>query len=233
MALSLSYNDFKACCGSKQFAKHMVAEGPFDTYDETVVAANNIWFNKVDVNGWLEAFAAHPQIGQNQPSYKTSSTTSAQWSKGEQSTALATATDSTLQELYEWNSRYREKFGFVFLICASGRTTPEILSELKPHETTLYADSNNSIYDVRGYIFRGHNIRTQGWCFGGVTSIGLLLQPRHKSYNSFGVYDVRGATLTGLLPPRPTAGSSGKRRHHLITSHFLKNQEFEMSGYHV
>ncbi|GJS00015.1 uric acid degradation bifunctional protein TTL isoform X1 [Tanacetum coccineum] len=87
--------------------------------------------NKVDVNGWLEAFAAHPQIGQNQPSYKTSSTTSAQWSKGEQSTALATATDSTLQELYEWNSRYREKFGFVFLICASGRTTPEILSELK------------------------------------------------------------------------------------------------------
>nr|GEX27242.1 uric acid degradation bifunctional protein TTL isoform X1 [Tanacetum cinerariifolium] len=102
MALSLSYNDFKACCGSKQFAKHMVAEGPFDTYDETVVAANNIWFNKVDVNGWLEAFAAHPQIGQNQPSYKTSSTTSAQ-----------------------------EKFGFVFLICASGRTTPEILSELK------------------------------------------------------------------------------------------------------
>ncbi|GKD22194.1 uric acid degradation bifunctional protein TTL isoform X2, partial [Tanacetum coccineum] len=82
----------------KQFAKHMVAEGPFDTYDETIVAANNIWFNKVDVNGWLEAFAAHPQIGQNQPSsYKTSSTTSAQWSKGEQSTALATATDSTLQ----------------------------------------------------------------------------------------------------------------------------------------
>ncbi|PWA43794.1 transthyretin-like protein [Artemisia annua] len=122
MALGLSYNDFIACCGSKQFAKHMVAEGPFDTYDETLV----------DVNGWLEAFAAHPQIGQNQPSsHKTSSATSAQWSKGEQSTALATATDSTLQELYEWNSRYREKFGFVFLICASGRTTPEILSELK------------------------------------------------------------------------------------------------------
>lgn len=132
MALGLSFDDFIACCGSKQFAKHMVAEGPFDTYDETVVAANNIWFNKVDVNGWLEAFAAHPQIGQNQPSsHKTSSATSAQWSKGEQSTALATATDSTLQELYEWNSRYREKFGFVFLICASGRTTPEILSELK------------------------------------------------------------------------------------------------------
>ncbi|MCD7449390.1 hypothetical protein HAX54_051821 [Datura stramonium] len=55
----------------------------------------------------------------------------AQWSKGEQSTALATATELTLQELLAWNARYREKFGFIFLICASGRSTPEILAELK------------------------------------------------------------------------------------------------------
>ncbi|KAL4577226.1 hypothetical protein LXL04_013331 [Taraxacum kok-saghyz] len=53
------------------------------------------------------------------------------WSKGEQSAALATVTDSTLQELYELNSQYKQKFGFVFLICASGRSTPEILAELK------------------------------------------------------------------------------------------------------
>nr|XP_018682252.1 PREDICTED: uric acid degradation bifunctional protein TTL-like isoform X2 [Musa acuminata subsp. malaccensis] len=39
--------------------------------------------------------------------------------------------DSALQELVEWNFRYREKFGFVFLICASGRGTTEILAELK------------------------------------------------------------------------------------------------------
>ncbi|KAM7508907.1 hypothetical protein LguiA_019360 [Lonicera macranthoides] len=56
---------------------------------------------------------------------------STRWSKGEQSTALATATGSSLQELYDWNDRYRQKFGFVFLICASGRSTPEILAELK------------------------------------------------------------------------------------------------------
>ncbi|XP_076956233.1 uric acid degradation bifunctional protein TTL-like isoform X2 [Bidens hawaiensis] len=128
MAIEFSKNDFISCCGSTQFAEQMVAKGPFATYDEAVVAANNIWFNKVDVHGWLEAFAAHPQIGQN-PSHNNP--TSAQWSKGEQSTPLATAIDSTLQELYEWNSRYKQKFGFVFLIFASGRSTPEILSELK------------------------------------------------------------------------------------------------------
>ncbi|XP_071698334.1 uric acid degradation bifunctional protein TTL-like isoform X2 [Rutidosis leptorrhynchoides] len=122
-------NEFIACCGSTKFAEQMVANGPFLNYNEAVAAANDIWFNKVDISGWLEAFAAHPQIGQN-PS-ATAHKTSANWSKGEQSTALATATDSTLQELYEWNSRYMQKFGFVLLICASGRTTPEILSELK------------------------------------------------------------------------------------------------------
>ncbi|KAK4738437.1 hypothetical protein R3W88_002134 [Solanum pinnatisectum] len=122
--------DFLACCGSTKFAKEMVVAGPFSTHQDAIHAARNIWFNKVDVNGWLEAFAAHPQIGQT-PSRDHKSPTFAQWSKGEQSTALSTATELTLQELLEWNARYREKFGFVFLICASGRSTPEILAELK------------------------------------------------------------------------------------------------------
>lgn len=36
-----------------------------------------------------------------------------------------------IQELHEWNNRYKEKFGFIFMICATGRTTPQILAELK------------------------------------------------------------------------------------------------------
>jgi 5-hydroxyisourate hydrolase/2-oxo-4-hydroxy-4-carboxy-5-ureidoimidazoline decarboxylase len=126
--------DYFACCGCSQFADQMISDGPFSSYDQAVNAARNIWFNKVDVNGWLEAFSAHPQIGQSASSTHKIPT-SAQWSKGEQSTALATATDSTLQELYDWNARYRQKFGFVFLICASGRSTPEILAELKRRYT--------------------------------------------------------------------------------------------------
>ncbi|XP_017223816.1 uric acid degradation bifunctional protein TTL isoform X2 [Daucus carota subsp. sativus] len=122
--------EYLACCGSHKFAKQMVESGPFSSLEQAISAATHIWFNQVDVNGWLEAFGAHPQIGQS-PSNDHKSPTSAQWSKGEQSTAIATATDSTLQELYDWNTRYRQKFGFVFLICASGRSTPEILAELK------------------------------------------------------------------------------------------------------
>ncbi|KAF9624238.1 hypothetical protein IFM89_009037 [Coptis chinensis] len=125
--------DFLACCGSTQFAKQMsqIEHYLLNNLEQAVEAARNIWFNKVDVNGWLEAFAAHPQIGQSSSSSSSANIKSAQWSKGEQSTALATSTKSSLQELFEWNARYRQKFGFVFLICASGRTTPEILTELE------------------------------------------------------------------------------------------------------
>ncbi|CAH9096355.1 unnamed protein product [Cuscuta europaea] len=122
--------DFLACCGSTRFAREMASAAPFSDCDAAAMAARDIWFNKVDVNGWLEAFAAHPQIGR-MPSQNHKSPTSAQWSKGEQATALATATDSSLQELSEWNARYMDKFGFVFLICASGRSTSDILTELK------------------------------------------------------------------------------------------------------
>lgn len=108
----------------------MALASPFASYDEAVDAARDIWFNKVDVNGWLEAFSGHPLIGKT-PSSHNEGDTSAQWSKGEQSTALATATDSSLQELSDWNALYRQKFGFIFIICASGRSTPEIIAELK------------------------------------------------------------------------------------------------------
>ncbi|KAL3815204.1 hypothetical protein ACJIZ3_016472 [Penstemon smallii] len=119
----LGEKEWLACCGSLKFAQEMVSAGPFSNYQEALNVAKDIWFNKVDVNGWLEAFAAHPQIGER--------SSSAQWSKGEQSTALATASDSTLEELYDWNTRYKQKFGFVFLIFASGISTPETLAEMK------------------------------------------------------------------------------------------------------
>ncbi|XP_008786303.1 L10-interacting MYB domain-containing protein-like [Phoenix dactylifera] len=115
---------FLSCCGSKRFAREMAAASPFSDLDHALQSAREIWFNKIDVNGWLEAFTAHPAIGAASPSIS-------QWTKEEQSTALATATDSTMEELVLWNARYREKFGFVFLICASGRAAPEILAELK------------------------------------------------------------------------------------------------------
>ncbi|XP_066392460.1 uric acid degradation bifunctional protein TTL-like isoform X3 [Miscanthus floridulus] len=123
----LSAEDVLRVNGSRRFAAAMAAASPFASLADALLAARRIWLNEVDVNGWLEAFAAHPAIGTTSPSVS-------KWSKEEQS-ALSTATDSTAQELAEWNARYREKFGFVFMICASGRTAPEVLAELKRRYT--------------------------------------------------------------------------------------------------
>ncbi|KAL3651410.1 hypothetical protein CASFOL_004412 [Castilleja foliolosa] len=128
--MALDEKDWLACCGSLKFAQQMVSAGPFPNYQEALNAANDIWFNKVDVNGWLEAFAAHPQIGES-PSKTHKSPTSAQWSKGEQSTALATANDSTLQGAIRMECSLQAEICVLFLIFASGRASPEILAEMK------------------------------------------------------------------------------------------------------
>ncbi|VAI07004.1 unnamed protein product [Triticum turgidum subsp. durum] len=120
----LTVEDVLRVNGSRRFAAALAAASPFDSLANTLLTARRIWLNEVDVTGWLEAFAAHPPIG-------TTSSSVSKWSKEEQSAALSTATDSTAQELSEWNAKYREKFGFVFMICASGRTAPEVLAELK------------------------------------------------------------------------------------------------------
>ncbi|CAN1299470.1 Uric acid degradation bifunctional protein TTL [Linum perenne] len=127
--MNFQEKDWLSCCGSTRFAKEMASASPFSSLDHAVSTARDIWFNKVDVNGWLEAFAAHPQIGQS--SSAAAASHAASWSKGEQSTAISTATNSILQELADWNAQYRQKFGFIFLIFASGRSSAEILLQLK------------------------------------------------------------------------------------------------------
>ncbi|KAI9092948.1 hypothetical protein K1719_027471 [Acacia pycnantha] len=130
MELQFDEKDFFTCCGSTRFAKEMVLASPFSSLQDAISTARDIWFNKVDVNGWLEAFSVNFLIGEHRASAPATDLM-AQWSKCEQSTALSTAKDCTSQELEEWNASYREKFGFIFMICATGRSTDEILAELK------------------------------------------------------------------------------------------------------
>ncbi len=85
---------------------------------------------KTSVTGWLEAFAAHPRIGDIDGLRKKFGAF-ADMSKGEQASAAATATDDILCALQEWNTRYEAKFGHIFIICARGKTAPEMLDAVK------------------------------------------------------------------------------------------------------
>ncbi|KAG7613426.1 Oxo-4-hydroxy-4-carboxy-5-ureidoimidazoline decarboxylase superfamily [Arabidopsis suecica] len=126
--MEIGEDEWKVCCGSSEFAKQMSTSGPL-TSQEAIYTARDIWFNQVNVTDWLEAFSAHPQIG-NSPSPSINSDF-ARRSVSEQSTAFATTSASALQELAEWNVLYKKKFSFIFIICASGRTHAEMLHALK------------------------------------------------------------------------------------------------------
>eukprot|EP00850_Spirogloea_muscicola_P004120 SM000017S02860 [mRNA] locus=s17:683041:688852:+ [translate_table: standard] len=101
------------------------------------------------------AFAGHPRIGDTSSVRQTHAAT-AELSEGEQQAALTAADPSLLQELAMWNQKYEDKFGHVFLICASGKSSSEVLSALKvryespPHaELAVAAREQQRITELR------------------------------------------------------------------------------------
>jgi len=106
----------------------MAARRPFAHVDAVHAAADDLWA-ALDETGWLQAFAHHPRIGERnleQAKYQSTSN----WSKKEQS-GMAAASDDQRRELVELGTRYEQRFGYVFLICATGRTAGEMLAELR------------------------------------------------------------------------------------------------------
>jgi hypothetical protein len=79
VGLGLDENDYLSCCGSTKWAKEMASNSPFSNYHRALSVSKHIWLNKLDINSWLQAFSAHPAIGQTHaPSH--ASQTSAQFS---------------------------------------------------------------------------------------------------------------------------------------------------------
>ncbi|KAH9532115.1 hypothetical protein CY35_19G072500 [Sphagnum magellanicum] len=128
--MALAVPQIMSCCGSTRFATEMALVGPFSSLQSAIDSARDIWWNKVDIPGWLEAFSAHPRIGDIQ-ALRTKFSSESSFCEGEQSSALNSSNEHILQELAELNRQYEAKFGFVFLVCASGKSSAEILSILK------------------------------------------------------------------------------------------------------
>ena len=116
------------CCGSRSWAEQLAERRPFADQSELVAAADKIWSGLAEKD-WLEAFRHHPPIGGKRAKAKQSATAS-RWSAKEQSAAQA-ASPETLEALATENRRYAEKFGYVFLICATGKSSEEILYALR------------------------------------------------------------------------------------------------------
>jgi allantoicase len=115
------------CCGSQAWVEQMLKHMPFPDTASTLDTADQVWA-ELGREDWLEAFQHHPAIGAKRGT-KVQSATARRWSKGEQATAQA-ADSATLLELAGANEKYRAKFGHVFLICAAGKSSTEILKNL-------------------------------------------------------------------------------------------------------
>ena len=141
------------CCGSSAWVKRMLPFIPADDMIELLEDAEEEW-NKCSEEDWKEAFSHHPKIGDvGSLTKKFASTT--QWASGEQS-AVNVASKETIEALAEGNRLYEEKFGYIFIVCATGRSAEEMLmllrSRLKnnPEEEILVAaDEQNKITKLR------------------------------------------------------------------------------------
>ncbi len=115
---------FVDCCGSAIWASMMTMVRPFASEGELMNIAGAVW-NDLQTEDRLEAFAAHPKIGEEKAA-SNQQARAAEWSAGEQA-GMNSADESVKQELAAANRAYFEKFGFIFIVCATGKTADEML----------------------------------------------------------------------------------------------------------
>src|SRR5262245_45947437 len=133
------------CCASHRWAHLMAAERPFAGVSVMTALAQRLWWALAAAD-WLEAFAAHPRIGQQ--------ATSA-WSAQEQARAMEIG-DDLRASLAAGNRAYEKRFGYTFIVCATGKSAEEILTTLEQRlhnepadELQIAADEQRKITELR------------------------------------------------------------------------------------
>ena len=141
------------CCGSSEWVRRMLPFIPADDMVELLEDAEEQWWLCSEAD-WKEAFTHHPKIGDLDAARKKYASTS-DWTAGEQG-AVNTASEDILQQLAEGNRLYEEKFGYIFIICATGKTATEMLDLLQERltnepaeEIRIAADEQNKITRLR------------------------------------------------------------------------------------
>jgi len=128
---------FRLCCGSKRWAQEMTSHRRFQNREEMLAIAEEVW-NNLSHDDWKEAFAQHPRIGDIKSLWKEFSTT-AQWAEGEQAGVKQTS-EKVLKALAEGNKLYEAKFGYIFIVCATGKSAEEMLAILNIRLNNYPAD---------------------------------------------------------------------------------------------
>jgi 2-oxo-4-hydroxy-4-carboxy-5-ureidoimidazoline decarboxylase len=113
-----------SCCGSTTWVNKMIAALPAEDLVDLLEMAEEQWYACHEAD-WREAFSQHPQIGDIE-SLKEKFSGTARWAEGEQA-SVKQASEQTLEQLAEGNQVYKERFGYIFIVNATGKSADEML----------------------------------------------------------------------------------------------------------
>eukprot|EP01041_Mallomonas_annulata_P001017 gene1017-1993_t len=143
---------FTKCCGSALWVNRMLEAKPFLSIEDILNKADIIWWSLSEMD-WNEAFAAHPRIGDRDALRKKFSQSS--W-EGDEQKGANNATEKVLEDLERGNIAYEKKFGYIFLICATGKSAEEMLTNLQERlnndvalEIRIAAEEQSKIIKLR------------------------------------------------------------------------------------
>jgi 2-oxo-4-hydroxy-4-carboxy-5-ureidoimidazoline decarboxylase len=128
LSASEAVQEILSCCGSKAWAHGVAARRPIPDEASLLAVSDEIWKNLREAD-WQEAFASHPRIGDSHAP-PSASAKSAAWSATEQQKVSA-ADDEVKVALAEGNREYEKRFHRTFIVCATGKSAPEILEILR------------------------------------------------------------------------------------------------------
>jgi len=127
----ISEDDLLACCGSREWVRRMMESQPFPTAGQLLESADRIWW-ELGPKDWAEAFAAHPRIGE----------ATADARANREQSGVENAEAGTLAKIAAGNRLYEERFGHIYIVCATGKSAAQMLSIL---ESRLGADPDTEL----------------------------------------------------------------------------------------
>ncbi|WP_216690004.1 2-oxo-4-hydroxy-4-carboxy-5-ureidoimidazoline decarboxylase [Hymenobacter siberiensis] len=133
----------QTCCGSTAWVENMVVRFPVSDVETLMDEAKTQW-NSLAEADWREAFTHHPKIGGDVEVLRAKFASTSTWAEGEQA-SVKQASQETLEALAAGNTEYENKFGYIFIVCATGKSAEEMLALLqarlanKPEDEILIA----------------------------------------------------------------------------------------------
>lgn len=125
---SKAYAFFEQACAASAWIERMVASRPFASIEALLTTASSHW-DAMTEKDFLEAFDAHPMIGDVSSLREKFANTQAMASAEQAGTAQAD--EDTLRSLHSLNHEYLKRHGFIFIICASGLSARDMLNALQ------------------------------------------------------------------------------------------------------